>query len=539
MRLRALGFAVATIAMGHSAAHAGGQFLPGSGAVSTSRAGAAVASADDGEALAVNPAGLAKTEGTTITLSAAIIDFAMEFTRRGTYDDVPTDTLPYEGMPYPTVNNDVKPPFSLGGFQPVPVVAVVSDLGGAVPNLRVAAGLWAPNAYPFRNMCTELASGCERYQFNGDPNVPPPPTRYDMLEQDASLLMPTIGASYRVLPQVDVGARFGLGFAKLASKSAAWGNPDNYEENIKKDGFFSIKANDSFIPVWGFGATYRPTPAIELGAAYSSQIDINAKGTARAEQGSEVGVLGQPIVVLPINDERSQCELGGTREVQRACIALSLPRSALIGGRYKFLGADGQLRGDVELNLGWENWSADPVSTFTITVDAEAAVVRSDGTEEPFYRLKPTVTPHQLKDTYSARLGGSFHLPVGANKLIFRGGVAYDTAAARKGWMRIDIDGAARTTTTVGIGFRTDRFEINAGGGAVFEGFNSNPGNCNPTISMKGCAGTNMDAPIEDRGGLDPINPSLDPEFQAESPVTQGNYKSHYVLLMLGAATWF
>ena len=53
-------------------AEAGGLLLPGSGAISTSRAGAAVASADDGEALALNPAGLAKAKGTTITASAAI-----------------------------------------------------------------------------------------------------------------------------------------------------------------------------------------------------------------------------------------------------------------------------------------------------------------------------------------------------------------------------------------------------------------------------------------------------------------------------------
>ncbi|MGE0401366.1 MAG: hypothetical protein AB7T06_31980, partial [Kofleriaceae bacterium] len=46
-----------------SQANAGGLFLPGSGATSTSRAGAAVASADDGEALSINPAGLAKSSG--------------------------------------------------------------------------------------------------------------------------------------------------------------------------------------------------------------------------------------------------------------------------------------------------------------------------------------------------------------------------------------------------------------------------------------------------------------------------------------------
>ena len=67
-------------------ADAGGLYLPGAGAVSTSRAGAAVASADDGEAFVLNPAGLAKTKGTTITVSAAIIDYAMKFSRRGDYD---------------------------------------------------------------------------------------------------------------------------------------------------------------------------------------------------------------------------------------------------------------------------------------------------------------------------------------------------------------------------------------------------------------------------------------------------------------------
>src|SRR5689334_9147295 len=128
-----------------AATHAGGLFLPGSGAVSTSRAGAAVASADDGEALSINPAGLAKTTGTTFTLSMAIINYAMEFTRRGTYDDIASGAFPYEGQPYPTVKNDPDLALGIGKFQPVPVLAVVSDLGGRLgKNLRLAAGLYAP-----------------------------------------------------------------------------------------------------------------------------------------------------------------------------------------------------------------------------------------------------------------------------------------------------------------------------------------------------------------------------------------------------------
>src|SRR6185436_16484507 len=151
MKLRALTI-LSSLLVGPAAAHAGGLFLPGSGAISTSRAGAAVASVDDGEAIGINPAGLAKTSGTTITLSAAIIQYSMKFTRSGTYDALAADDQPYEGQPYQTVENKPSLPFGIGTFQPIPVIAIATDLGGRVPNLRLAGGLYAPNAYPFRDM---------------------------------------------------------------------------------------------------------------------------------------------------------------------------------------------------------------------------------------------------------------------------------------------------------------------------------------------------------------------------------------------------
>src|SRR5262245_45563694 len=109
------GVALFVAAMCHyGSAHAGGMYLPGSGAISTSRAGAAVASTDTGEAIGINPAGLAKTNGTTITLSMAIIDYAMSFERRGTYDDIPNVDLPYEGTPYPVVEDASSPALAIG-----------------------------------------------------------------------------------------------------------------------------------------------------------------------------------------------------------------------------------------------------------------------------------------------------------------------------------------------------------------------------------------------------------------------------------------
>jgi hypothetical protein len=83
------GFASLALVFSDQPASAGGLFLPGSGAISTSRAGAGVASADDGEALSLNPAGLMKApSGWTFTISAAITRYYMQFNRTGAYDDV-------------------------------------------------------------------------------------------------------------------------------------------------------------------------------------------------------------------------------------------------------------------------------------------------------------------------------------------------------------------------------------------------------------------------------------------------------------------
>lgn len=524
------------------AAHAGGLFLPGSGAVSTSRAGAAVASADDGEALSINPAGLAKTNGTTITLSAALIQYSMRFTRAGTYDSVPDDPgQPYTGQAYETIENDPSLPLGIGSMQPVPVLVVASDLGGMVNGLRVAAGLYAPNAYPFRDM-----SG--GYQFNGDLNAPPPPTRYDIVEQEAAVILPSIAASYRILPNLDVGVRLSWGFANLKSTVAVWGRSGNFEEDVKKDGLLTADASDSFVPAAGIGVAWRPTPHLEVGAAWSSMAVVQAKGTAQSLLGPNAAPTGSEVTIHPVDDQIARCAPGGTVEALKACVSLQLPMTATIGARYKLLDSSGAMKGDLELNVGWENWgktcdfTANPDCTspgqYRVVIDAEPYL---DGA--PVRPFSDSVIDHGLKDTFSFRLGGSYHVPLGsaanASRVILRAGAGYDTRAAKDGWLRADIDGAGRLTTTVGAAYRTQRFEINVGGGYVYEGKNTNEGSCNPTTDLEGCRGDGTENPLEDRSGPDPVDPLVVPKQQAENPVNQGTIESSYLLFMLGVSTWF
>jgi long-subunit fatty acid transport protein len=522
----------------YGTADAGGMYLPGSGAISTSRAGAAVASTDTGEAIGLNPSGLAKTEGTTITLSMAIIDYAMSFQRRGTYDPIPAIDAPYEGQPYPLVEDASNPALAIGGFQPIPVLAVTTDLGGRVPNLRLGAGIYAPNSYPFRDLCThQPTGGCKKYEFNGDPNEAPSPARYDIVTRDAMMLMPTLAASYRVLPNLDVGARFGWGFSSISSTLHVWSSPGNVFEDVGSDGLFKVEGKDNFVPTYGVGFSFRPTPTIELAGNYSSEVTIAAKGTANTTLGPRSGSAGIEVMVVPLPDEAALCAPGGVVGALKACVNAELPRSATLGGRYKFLGASGEVRGDIELNVGWENWGNPASSDYQVKIDSEIVTATGGG-----FKIQQNLVRHGFQDVYNARLGGSWRIPVGDNTLIARGGVGPDTAAAKEGWMRADIDGAARTTVTAGAGYRTGRFQIDAGFGLVLEGAVNNPGTCNPSSPMStesGCNGDGVQAPLEDRQGPDPINPLVVPAQQLQAPVNQGVFESRYVLLMLGATTWF
>jgi long-subunit fatty acid transport protein len=547
-------------------ASAGGLFLPGSGAISTARAGAAVASTDDGEALSINPAGLAKSSGWTLTISAALIQYSMEFTRTGTYDAVnAADAQGYEGDPYPTVRNRAKPPLGIGSFQPIPVIAVVSDLNGVVPGLHVALGLYAPSGYPFRDM----TNGYPLERFAQDTGIKAPGSRYDVLTSESALIFPSIAAAYRILPQLDVGARFSAGNAKAKTSVAVWGTPGNVDESIRHDTLFSADVKDKFVPAFGLGATYRPTPNIELGAVYNSSATLRTEGTARSVKGPGVDTAREvgPIPADFDAGARPRCLTGEefpVGEFTPACISLQLPQTATVGGRYKFLDAYGRLKGDLELDVGWENWGKtcdftstgiindpDCASPGQILVNLDAGLYVNGTFEQP---IQVNAVNLGLQDVYTFRLGGSYVIPMNdgsadpagwPSKLVVRGGIGYDTAAAREGWLRSSFDGAARLTTTVGAAYRTNKFEINVGGGYIHEGSPSNPGAkadgsvCNPTSMELGCSGTGADRPLEERQGPDPTNPLLDPEFQFENPINQGTYKAHYLLFMLGFTRWF
>lgn len=513
--------------------------LPGSGPVSTGRAGASVASIDDGAALGINPAGLARADGTQIHVGASMIAYHQTMARAGVYEDDPDVVLPWEGQPYRPVSDTSKPAIGIGQFQAVPVIVVSSDLGDKVPGLVVAAGVFAPNAYPVRSMGAD-------YTLE-DPNTPPPPTRYDTVQQKAAVVLPSIAAAYTIKEKLRLGGRFSFGFADLEARTYVWGLL-NYSEYAGKDGQFSVKVKDSFVPAFGLGAQYSITPSFEVGLNYASAIHVGAKGTGTSVTGSATGLGGNPVTVIPVDEVEGYqafCERGGTREALKACVNLSLPQMITLGGRWILRDDQDRQRADVELNVQWENWGGKVtrngeernIGDYEVIVDGFAAV--DVGPPASGLVLNPSKIRHNLQNVFSVRLGGSYAMPVGAKWLTLRAGVAHDTAAAREGWQRVDFDGAARTTMAAGASLTLARVRIDLGAGLVYEGSRTQGTGCNPVSTSQGCAPDGSGLPVNDRVGPDPVQPTSTSGGQVESPFTAGTITSGYNLILLGVTTWF
>jgi long-subunit fatty acid transport protein len=296
------------------------------------------------------------------------------------------------------------------------------------------------------------------------------------------------------------------------------------------------------VPAWALGAQYLVTPSIELGVQYSSAIHVDAKGTGTSRVGSDA-IEGETVTVVPLDGLGTNfCALGGTPEALKACVNLSLPQMVIVGGRYIIRDADDRQVADVELDVQWENWGGKvtkdgaerAIGDYQVIVDGFASIAPGVGLQ-----LNPSLIRHNLQDTFSVRLGGSYQLPLAGNTLVVRGGVAYDTVAAKDGWQRVDFDGAARLTTTAGASLVMSRIRIDVGLGKVFEGTREQGTGCNPTVPDPGCGPGGDALPVEDRVGPDPVQPTADSNGQVESPFTGGTISSGYNLLMLGVTTWF
>lgn len=515
------------IALTTSSAHAGGIFVPGTGPSAQARAGAFVAKSDDPTALAHNPAGFAKTTGTVVYVGFNLIDFNLDYTRAGQYED------PHTVEDFPTVSDDTSPSLGIAGFQAVPLIAVATDLGMPELPVRFAAGIYAPQGFPGRD-------------FDDSVGGDHAPQRYDVMNQEAVTALPSLAVAYRPIPQLDIGVRASWGIAELKAKTSVWGIR-NYEENKEKDGVFTVDVSDGFVPAWGAGVLYRPTEFLEVGAAYSSALHVRARGTGTAALGSELGVGDTPERILPQNDPQyALCDPNGTMLALAACVDIDLPQTATVGVRYVMRDAAGNEKADVELDVRWEDWDSkcdlpeDQMILGETTRNCSDHYVIVDAVSElTGFVLQPSLIKHGMKDVYSIRLGGSYQV---VEDVKVSGGLAHDTESAKLEVNRVDMDGAPRTTIAVGVAYTFGNYRIDFGGGYVYEPervVEQCKPPTGPTVADPGCASGGGETPIKEREAPDPIQPLTDISLQFESPFNAGTYNSSYLLLNLGFTARF
>lgn len=517
---------IALFMLAPTAAHAGGLFVPGAGPQAQARAGAFVAKADDGSALFHNPAGFAKLTGTVVYVGVNLVSYSLDYTRAGHYEDTGNGES-YIGAPYPTVSDESSPIVGVGPFQAIPLVAVSTDMGKPDLNLRIAGGIIAPQAHPNRKF--------KQSHDLGGADLAPGPQRYDSIEQSAETALPSLAIAYRPMPKLDIGVRASWGIAELNAKTATWGIR-NYEEWEEKDGVFSIDVKDNFVPAWGAGVLFRPSSSFEIGAAYHSALHIRAKGEGSTILGTAVDPL-DPDAFIEAEDRPQfiDCELGGEDIVAlKSCLDLDLPQFATVGGRWVMRDDDGSEKADVEIDVRWENWSADKASEYEVRVDGKSS---TGG-----FVLNPATIGHRLEDVWSVRVGGSYTTQLGGSDMTYRLGVAHDTKTAKLSYVRVDFDSAPRTTFGLGAAytFAGGKYRLDLGGGYVYEPTRK-LAQClppdGPDLSRTSCSGD--DLPAKDRIHPDPAQPLSDANSAFESPFNAGKYESSYLLFSLGLAASF
>jgi hypothetical protein len=223
-----------------------------------------------------------------------------------------------------------------------------------------------------------------------------------------------------------------------------------------------------FVPAFGLGARYRVSPAIEVGAAWASAVNVEASGTGDHRAG-----LGRRDRARPAPDDHpGRGQRGGVRQGRHRRGAQGLRqhraaddrhrrrslhrprRGGRAGGRRRGQRAVGAVERRVDPG-GHRRWlrvssAAPPISPSCRSRRAASA----------------TTSRTRSRCGSAAATSGSW----GPGLVTLRGGVAYDTAAAKKNWERADLDGAARTTATLGASLTLSKVRIDLGGGIVHEG---------------------------------------------------------------------
>jgi long-chain fatty acid transport protein len=406
-------------------ARAGGFEIGDQGPRAAGRAGAFTVRADDPSAIDFNPAGLARLRGTRLFLADRLMFSNEEFRRARTLDW--SDAV--HGMPrfvsFPAVRNATRTQWK------GPFLAASTDFG--LSDWGFAIGVYGP-------------AGTIGQDFPLDG-----PQKYMLVDRQVEILYYTASVAWKYRDVFGIGAslqwvdllsiRFDLvidGNASPRLVKPAGGRFDVLSRMRGSDrvGFTSI------VGVW-----YRPIRGLEFAAA-ARILPVWFHAASR-------------LSVQPLNlklDEPPEITRDGVPD-NKVTFSFVIPPRLRVGARYVFERGDREL-GDIELDLGYEAWSM--LKQFTL--DGEGLVTTVLGQRVPIGVIK---VPRHWKDTWSARLGGDFH--VVPDHLTLRAGFFYESAASDPAYTYIDLLAFHRFGPSAGFSFDWAGFDLSAAYTYVFQ----------------------------------------------------------------------
>jgi long-subunit fatty acid transport protein len=385
---------------------AGGYYTGVRGARASGRAGAFTARADDLSAVALNPAGLARVDGTLLQVGNRFSYNAYEFTRAPTLD-------------WGNLDNRVPPYVEFAPTRSQTPWQLLDPTLGVASNLGLRDWGFALAFYP--------PAGTQGVEFPIDGGQ-----RYMMVKREALIVNYAASAAYRVDQRFAVGASLQwIAVPKLEYELVFDGNPFGGDANpvsSELDMLAHVEGSDLFTLNATLGAWYRPAPFLELGV--SGQVipsEIRTNSTLKVtplspDFGDEVELTRDSV---PAND---------------VSLTLPLPLTARVGIRYLYPQGPNELF-DVELDVAYETWSN--VERFTVQTDGLVANLEGENIDVGVITLEK-----HWRDTVSVHLGGDYNaIP---EQLTVRGGLFYESAVATRSYAHLDFPSGRQMGATLG-----------------------------------------------------------------------------------------
>ena len=397
--------ALATLA---PSAHGAGLYFGDRGVRPLGRGGAFVAGADDGGAIAYNPAGLAFA-GHAYLGDFAWMNYTSTYQRKQLVRQVDPNTGQPTGQTWTFTFPEVE---GRTPILPIPTAVYSNSLG--VENANFAFGLHAP--YAAITSFPEKVSG------------QPAPQRYSLITLDGSALAVLgVYASYRASEQFAFGAGVEAltGYFQTSVYFSAC-VPERFicaPEQPEYDAYGQLRVGPIVAPTGIIGGIFTPSEMLRVGASFHLPVWINSPGTQKVRLPGASVFEGARVSGDAVNVE------------------FNLPWVLRVGVEVR--PTDGLA---IEGGVAYEAWSMHD----KITVSSEDIALENVAGFPPVYKIPPLSIERGFRDTYSGRVGGEYKFPVSSYALGLRAGAMYERSAIPKEYLSattIDLD---KVTLSVG-----------------------------------------------------------------------------------------